>query len=164
MALFDEFRDGAERFRVEVDALKALLKQHGVNGPRALVDLHRNNATFRTEWNAIWTRLGKDNRGKVSLATAGAILGASFGGMGIVALGGAIGVPLLAVLGIGGLLAGTEVDAAIRKGDFIKVELPKSVYDRLSRKAHSLGEEPRDLLAKLVETALQGSDDPGADT
>lgn len=161
MALIDDFRDAAERFRVEVDALRALLKKHEVAGPRMLVDLHRNDEAFRSEWNAIWTRLGKDNGGKVSLATAGAILGASFGGMGIVALGGAIGIPLLAVLGVGGLLAGTEVDAALRKGEFTKVELPKSIYDQLSRRAKALGEEPGALLAKIVETSLHGSDDGG---
>jgi hypothetical protein len=162
MGLFDEFRETGERFRAEVEALRTLLSQHEVKGPAQLVALYRRDPAFRTEWNAVWTRLGKDNRGKVSLATAGAILGAALGGMGVAALGGAIGIPLLAVLGVGGLLAGTEVDATLRKGEFVKVELPVAIHDRLCAKAKEIGEEPQGLLAKILDATLGGSD--GVDT
>jgi hypothetical protein len=162
MGLFDEFRESGERFRNEIESLRALLGHHDVKRPTQLLSLYRQDPAFKTEWNAIWTRLGKDNRGKLSLTTAGAILGAALGGMGIAALGGAIGVPLLAVLGVGGLLAGTEVDAGLRKGEFVKVELPVAIHERLCAKAKEVGEEPTVLLAKILDTTLGGPDNDGA--
>lgn len=163
MGLVDDFRESGERFRSEIDLLKVLLERHGIKRAKQLVAAYRHDASFRSEWNAIWIRLGKDNGGKVSLTTAGAILGAALGGMGVVALGGAIGIPLLAVLGVGGLLAGNEVDASLRKGEFAKVELPVALHDRLCAKAKAMGEEPNALLAKILETTLGGAEGDDAD-
>jgi hypothetical protein len=159
MALVDEFREGADRFRAGIEQLKALLTRNEVTGVRRLVDLYRHDNAFRGEWNAIWTRIARDNGGKVSLGTGGAILGAALGGVGIAALGGAVGVPLLAVLGLSGLLAGAEVDAAVRRhlGNTVNVAVPAVLFEHLSRKAAALGVEPEVLLVEMLDTALQDS-------
>lgn len=156
MALFEEFREGADRFRSGIDKLKALLKRNGVDGVRRLVSLYRTDAAFRNEWNVIWREVAIDNGGKVSLATAGAILGAALGGVGVAAMGGAVGLPLLAVLGMGGLLAGAEVDAAVRRSlsEHVKVELPIHLHEQLCKKAAALGVEPATLLADILDTSL----------
>lgn len=163
MALFDEFRDGAERFRTGIEHLKDLLRKHNVDGVRRLVELHRSDTAFRLEWNAIWKQIALDNGGKVSLGAAGAILGAALGGAGIVALGGAIGVPLLAVLGLAGLVAGAEVDSAMRKvvGGVTNVELPNELHERLRVRAIALGVDPAVLLVEIVETSLHEPDESG---
>ena len=136
--------------------LQDLLRQHQIDGVRKLVHAYREDSAFRARWHEIWLAAARDDGGKLSFTAAGAILGAVLGGVGIAALGTAIGLPLLAVLGLGGLVAGTEVDAAVRRwwGEVVAVDIPKQLHKRLASKAEELGVEPRTLLAQILDSPL----------
>lgn len=114
MSTTTELRETQERFRRYVDELRQLFRQHGVQSLATLVTTVRSNSGFRAEWKSIWKRVAIAEGGKLSLTTAGAILGASLGGMGVAMLGSAISIPLAAVLGLAGFAAGTEFDVLRR--------------------------------------------------
>jgi hypothetical protein len=156
MALWDEFRGSTDRFKERIRELQELLRAHQIDSIRKLVRAYTRDAAFRGRWDEIWVAAVRDDGGKLTLTTAGGILGAVLGGVGIAALGGAIGLPLLAVLGLGGLVAGTEVDAAVRRwrGEVVAVDIPMQLHKRLVAKAQQLGVEPRMLLAQLLDTSL----------
>jgi hypothetical protein len=74
------------------------MQRHEVRNVRALIELFRSNHEFSSEWRAIWSDIAETEGGKISLTTAGTILGAVLGGVGIAAMGGAIALPLALVL------------------------------------------------------------------
>jgi hypothetical protein len=106
-----ELGDSASRFREYIDRLIRLMQRHEVRNVRGLIELFRSNHEFSSEWRAIWSDIAEAEGGKISLTTAGTILGAVLGGVGIGAMGGAIALPLALVLGLGGLIAGAEFDS-----------------------------------------------------
>jgi hypothetical protein len=156
MSLLDEFRGSVGRFKERIAELQALLRAYSVDGIRPLVRLYREDTKFKQRWDEIWAAAARDDGGKLSFAAVGAILGATLGGAGIAAMGTAFGLPLLAVLGLGGLVAGTEVDAAVRRewGDTRALDLPRDIHDRVVAKASELGVEPRQLVAEILRSAL----------
>jgi hypothetical protein len=157
MALLDEFRGSVDRFKERILELQTLLREYRVDGIRSLMRAHREEARFRTRWHDIWSAAARDDGGKLSFAAVGTILGATLGGAGIAAVGTAFGLPLLAVLGLGGLVAGTEVDAAVRRewGATKALEVPRDIHERLVAKAHELGVEPQQLLSEILRQALR---------
>ena len=110
MSISRELGESAVRFKTYVDRLIALLRTHEIHSISALVRVFRANNEFRRDWRAIWNDIAAADGGKISLAATLAVLGAVFGGVGIAAMGGAIGFPLALVLGLGGLIAGAELD------------------------------------------------------
>lgn len=111
MGIREEMKSSVGRFRQHAEQLTELLRRHRISSLRQLIHLIRKGSNFSAEWRSIWTSIASSDGGKLSLSTAGAILGYSLGGVGIAAMGGAIGIPLLALLGLGGLLAGVSVDS-----------------------------------------------------
>lgn len=75
-----------------------------IDGVKPLIDKYQNDESFKNEWIAFWSDIAKENGGKLSLTTVCVVIGASLGGVGIAAMGGAIGLPLalVLVLGLGG--------------------------------------------------------------
>ncbi len=104
-----------------------------------LIDLHRNKSEFKEEFLNIWKEIGKKDGGKLSLNTTGIILGASLGGVGIAAFGGAIGLPLFLIFGLTGLFGGTKIDSLGSFSDSKKVSLkiPKVLYSKIKVVADS---------------------------
>jgi hypothetical protein len=101
------------RFSEYITRLTALCESHAIGGwkaPLTLVKEWRSNLEFREEWNRVWSDLIASEGGKVSLMTAAMIIGSVLGSMGIAAFGGAIGLPLAAVLVPLAYVAGDEVD------------------------------------------------------
>lgn len=157
MALLDEFRGSVDRFKERIAELQSLLREYHVDGIRSLMHVHCEESRFRTRWHEIWTAAARDDGGKLSFAAVGTILGATLGGAGIAAVGTAFGLPLLAVLGLGGLVAGTEVDAAVRRewGQTKTLTVPREIHERLVAKAQKLGVEPQHLLSDILRQALR---------
>jgi hypothetical protein len=91
--------------------LSELLRKYRVKSYLGVVRELRTNHQFAREWKHTWGSIGRSHGGKVALGTAGTIIGAAFGSVGIAAFGGAIGVPLALVLGLGGIIVGAGIDA-----------------------------------------------------
>ena len=89
----------------------------------------------------------------MSLATIGVILGSIMGGVGIAAMGGAIGLPLSLVLGLGGLLGGAEADI-FRTGNK-KVSIPKDLHELLYLIAKKKGETVDQYTTNLILETLR---------
>ena len=84
------------------------------------------------------------------------IIGAVLGGVGIAFGGTAIGLPLLAVLGVFGLVAGAEVDHGIKQqwGEMADVQIPKELKTRLEQKANELGIKQQVLIVNILNSSL----------
>jgi len=105
-----EMKDSADRFAGAKNKLVESFRKHEIDSVGALKRAYKTNPEFKSEWTEIWKEIARKDGGKLSLTTVLTILGAVLGSAGIAALGGAFAVPLALVLGIGGLLVGTEVD------------------------------------------------------
>jgi hypothetical protein len=84
------------------------------------------------------------------------MLGALFGGVGIAAFGGAIGLPLAAVFGIGGLVAGAEFDALrrMRGKRPLVLGIPRNLYTRVEQAARTSGIAVNELIVATLADAF----------
>ena len=113
MGVITNAKDTIARFSGYIGRLSDLCKSSGITGstaPLKLVKEWKSNREFQEEWNKIWTDLISTEGGKVSVTTVSIIIGAVFGGVGVTAFGGAIGLPLAAVLAPVGYTVGNEMD------------------------------------------------------
>ena len=152
MNTINELKETKERFQKYINQLIELYKKHEVKSIKNLIDLHRNNPKFKKEFADIWKEIGKSDGGKLSLTTAGIILGASLGGVGIAALGGAIGLPLFLVLGLAGLFGGTKFDSIGFFGDNknLWLKLPKSLYKKIKIVAEESSKSPNEIIVQVL--------------
>jgi hypothetical protein len=156
MGISKELSDSIGRFKIYIDRLIALLEKHEVRNVSTLIQAVRTNDAFREDWRAIWSNIAKADGGKISLTTAGAILGAVLGGVGIAAMGGAIGLPLALILGLGGLIAGAEFDSAraLSRTKFQLLRVPKPIYARVEAAAKSAGVSVNEILVRTLSAAF----------
>ncbi|HDZ59862.1 MAG TPA: toxin-antitoxin system HicB family antitoxin [Actinobacteria bacterium] len=157
MSLSNELEETAIRFKTSVDRLAALFRANEVRSPRSLIAAFRHNEAFAAEWREIWREIAEADGGKLSLTTIGVILGAAFGGVGIAAMGGAVGLPLALVLGLGGLVIGAEVDA-VRSGLKMKLHflrIPKSLHRQIRDTAESTGMSTNELIVQALTAAFE---------
>jgi hypothetical protein len=113
MGVVPNAKETVGRFSGYIGQLTDLCKSNGIAGataPLKLVREWRSNREFREKWNKIWQDLISTEGGKVSITTAALIIGSVLGGVGVAALGGAIGLPLAVVLAPFGYLVGDELD------------------------------------------------------
>ena len=143
--------ESAARFKSYTNRLVQLLQDHEVRTLSALITAVRSNERFSAECRAIWSDIAEADGGKLSLSAAGIILGGVLGGVGIAAMGGAIGLPL--VLGLGGLLAGTEFDAlrSVSRNKLQLLRLPKSLHSRIHAAAEGPGISTSELIVRALE-------------
>lgn len=152
MPIVEDAQQTLQRFSKYVQELIDLFKRFDITGSKAVWRLWKaiGNSEFRKEWNRIWIEIAERDGGKITLTTVLTIIGAVLGGLGIAALGGAIGLPIALLLGPMGYLLGTEIDSMglVRK---IKIYLTGSDEPT----AESL-EPASDIeqLAELVSTLL----------
>jgi hypothetical protein len=131
MPIVGEAKETLQRFSKYIQELVELFKRFDIIGSRAPQNLWKamGNGEFRREWKRIWSEIAECDGGKLSLTTVLAIIGAVFGGVGIAAFGGAIGVPLALLFAPVGDLLGAEIDSwslvrRIRKS-FAAPEIPQ---------------------------------------
>ena len=148
-----DLKEIKERFQKYINQLIELYKKHEIKSIKNLIDLHRNNSEFKKEFVEIWKEIGRKDGGKLSLTSAGIIFGASLGGVGIAALGGAIGLPLFFVLGLAGLFGGTKFDSFGYFGDSkkVSVKMPKSLYSKIKVVADSNSTTPNETILQVLE-------------
>jgi hypothetical protein len=153
--------DAADRLRDYVRKLIDLLREYGIRSIGALIRAVRSDPEFRAKWTRIWKDIADAEGGKVSLGVAGAILGKTLGGVGIAWGGMAIGLPLIFLLGLGGFLAGAEVDAVRRlaRHRVIWLRLPKALYERIRNAAELSGISVRELILRTLIAAFPDPDE-----
>lgn len=98
------------RYRGYGHQMKSLLSRHEVH---SIDDLNRvaRDSTFRNEVAALWHGILTAEGGKLSLTIILSTIAIAMGGVGIAAAGGAVGLPLLAILAPAGYFAGQELDS-----------------------------------------------------
>jgi len=150
MSIFTTTKEIPSKFLGHIEKLKVLLKKYDVDGFVKLTSTYKNNIEFQNEWKDIWLSIAKEDGGKLSLTTIGVILGAVLGGVGIAAMGGAIGMPLALVLGLTGFISGSFVD-----DNSISVNLPSELASKLKSDADELGISVDEILEYLVRKAYE---------
>jgi len=148
MSISKELGEATIRFKSYIDRLIQLFKKHDITNPKGIIEAVRHNQEFSAEWKEIWKEIARMDGGKISLTTIGAIIGAVMGGVGIAAGGGAIGLPLAAVLGLGGLITGIEIDTLGKK--HLLLRLPKPLYRSIKQVAEVSGISPSELIVKKL--------------
>ena len=156
MSLWDEWTNIPDRLRRYVEQLVELLREHDIDSIRGLVRAVRDDPGFRQRWNVIWADIAGAEGGKVSFTTMGLIIGATLGGVGIAAMGSAIGVPLFAVLGLAGFVAGTEFDARRFFGSdkTLLLSIPRDLYRTIDEVASQGNVKVKDLIRRTLEEAF----------
>lgn len=78
------------------------------------------------------------------------------GGVGIAMMGGAFGLPLAAVLGLGGYLLGSQWDGrgGILGKSALRLAMPKPLYERIEAAAKVSQVDPEDLVISTLEEAF----------
>ena len=153
MSTVNEIKNIPEQYKKHAEELVSLFKKHQISGMRSLVLEYRRNRAFKSEWIKFWHHIAKDEGGKLSLTTIGILIGASLGGVGVAAMGTAVGMPLTVVLGLSGFLTGSKIDSlklfAAQKQ--LLLSLNKETYMKLKKEANDLNVPT----SKLIESALE---------
>ena len=156
MSISKELGDSLGRFKVYIDSLIALLERHEIRSVLSLIDAFRKNREFSDAWKAIWLSVAAADGGKISFTTAGAIVGAVLGGVGIAAGGGAFGLPLVLVLGLGGLITGAEFDS-VRTWNRTKLHflrLPRDLHSRIAEAARAAEISENELIVNVLAASF----------
>ena len=161
MSISKEMGEASTRFKSYIDRLIQLFQKHDIKSPKGIIEAVRHNQDFSAEWRAIWNEIAREDGGKVSLSTIGVIIGAVLGGVGIATGGGAIGLPLAAVLGLGGLIAGVEFDSlGVFSGKkHLLLRLPKPLYRSIQKAAEASGISPSELTVNLLNAEFSEIED-----
>jgi hypothetical protein len=110
MSIITDTKASFERIRGYGNQMKGLLSRHEIH---SVQDLNRvaKDSSFKSEVAALWDGILRAEGGKLSLTLILSTIAIAMGGVGIAAGGGAIGLPLLIVLGPVGYFAGQELDS-----------------------------------------------------
>ncbi len=119
MSFSEDVRNAKERFPQHVQAFEALFRKHGIHNVSTAWNALSSPA-FRQDFVSIAEPIMKADGGKLTLGLMFAIIGAALGGVGIAAMGGAIGVPLALVGALMGLVVGNEADTEGYTSTFIR--------------------------------------------
>ncbi len=152
MSTFGEIKELPEKYRKYRDKIVLLFKKYDISSIPSLSSTYRNNQQFKDEWRGIWIEVSKQEGGKISLTTAGIIIGSALGGVGIAAMGSAVGVPLALVLGLGGFLSGTKFDSlkVFSSNKTVSVSIPKDIYKKLEMDAKDSEQSVSELLQNII--------------
>ncbi len=156
MSTFAEIGELPEKYRKHYEALVILLRKYDIDGLKAPIAKDREDPLFKKDWTVFWTRVAKNEGGKLSLTSAGIIIGASLGGVGVAAMGGAIGMPLALVLGLGGFLGGSKFDSlklfsAEKK---VTAKISKECFKALEDKADGYGISVNEYVKLILESEV----------
>jgi len=154
MSTSHEIKNIPEKFSAYINKLKILFNEYEIDGITKLVKTYKSNKDFKNQWKKIWIALAKEDGGKISLTTIGIIIGSALGGVGIAAMGSAIGMPLALVLGLGGLKLGSKIDSHSFFSDekSIEIKLPIEIIKQLENDANNTGLSINELIEYLVKT------------
>jgi hypothetical protein len=110
MGILKDTKASLERIPSHANQIKSLLSRHEVH---SIDDLKRvaQDSSFKNEVAALWDGVLKAEGGKITLTILLSTIALAMGGVGIAAGGGAIGLPLLAILAPVGYFSGQELDS-----------------------------------------------------
>lgn len=159
MGLCNEIGEIPKKCRIYQKSLKSLFRKHGIAGIKALMVKYRSDPSFKDEWAVFWSELAKSEGGKLSLGTIGVIIGSALGGVGIAAMGGAIGLPLAVILGLGGFLGGSGFDSLsfFSSEKKVSTKISKDSYLALERKAFEVGFTIEKYVKLIIEEEAASS-------
>lgn len=151
MGIIKETRASFARCRGYGNEMKNLLSRHQVH---SIDDLNRlaKDPSFRSGVNSLWENIFAAEGGAISLTIVLSTIAIAMGGVGIAAGGGAIGLPLLAILAPAGFFLGQELDSE----GYTKAVV--GMFQKLLHKAQELDSERYteaavDQFKKLLEKA-----------
>jgi len=152
MSTFNEIKNIPKKFIEHRDELILLFKEYEIDGIKKLISVYKTNKYFLEKWNTIWINLAEKDGGKLSLTTVGIIIGSALGGVGIAAMGSAIGMPLALILGLGGLLTGSKVDSLnfFSNKKSITIQLSKKVFKQIELDSKIMDISVNELIEKLI--------------
>jgi hypothetical protein len=129
MSIIKDTKASLGRIPGYANQLKNLLARHEVH---SINDLKRvaTEPSFQSEVTVLWDGVLKAEGGKMTLTLVLSTIGVAMGGVGIAAGGGAIGLPLLAILAPAGFLGGQELDSE---------GYTKAVVDRIKKLLRKTG-------------------------
>jgi ABC-type multidrug transport system fused ATPase/permease subunit len=153
MGIIGDTKATLERVRIYGNQMKNLLSRHEIH---SIDDLQRvaKDSSFQNEVTALWAGIIRTESAKTMLFIVLSTIAIAMGGVGIAAGGGAIGVPLLAILAPAGYFAGQELDS---------VGYTKAVVDMFEELLHKVQELDSeryteavvDKFKKLLENAQE---------
>jgi hypothetical protein len=110
MGIKTDTKASFERIHGYANQIKSLLSRHEV---RSIDDLKHaaKDSSFKCEVAALWENILRAEGGKMTLTLILSTIAIAMGGVGIAAGGGAIGLPLLAILAPAGYFGGQELDS-----------------------------------------------------
>ncbi|MDE1240314.1 hypothetical protein [Vibrio aestuarianus] len=157
MGTFSEIANIPSSLKVNRDRLTLVFKEYEIDGVSRLVKVYKSNTSFQQKWNEIWRDIAVKEGGKVSLTTVGIIVGSSLGGVGIAAMGSAIGLPLAGVLGLTGFISGAKIDSLdyFSKDKTIKIKLSSEVIKKLEVDSEKTGLPINELIETLIEVTYK---------
>lgn len=112
MSATEKAKQDAQRLS-HVQELSSLFRRYDITATRVVKGLWKalSNNEFRWEFRNILINFAEKEGGKLTLTTVAALIGSALGGVGIAAMGGAIGIPLALLLAPIGYLLGVQVDS-----------------------------------------------------
>ncbi|MDP9051889.1 MAG: bacteriocin class II family protein [Acidobacteriota bacterium] len=110
MSFSDDIRGAKRRFPQHVKAFEDLFRTHRISSTASAGEA-LSSVSFREDMVELAEQLMKVEGGKLTFSIVFAIIGAALGGVGVAALGSAIGVPLALIGAFVGLAIGNEADS-----------------------------------------------------
>ncbi len=152
MSTFNEIKEIPQKYEVYRDRLIDLFKKYNIKSLKDLKHQYKHNTVFNDEWKLIWNDIAKTDGGKISFTTVGIIIGSALGGVGIAAMGGAIGMPLALVLGLGGFLFGTMVDD--ERKEKLYIEIDSELLQKLEKESNQKNMSVNDLVVEIIQKCI----------
>ena len=152
MSTFSEIKEIPKKYRKYSNQFKELFKDYDVKNISDLIKSYLQNDGFQIKARAILIEVSKAEGGKLSLATIGLIIGTALGGVGIATAGGAIGVSLATVFGLGGFLSGSKIDSlgVLNSMRQVEAKIPEETYNRLKNSADNCNKTVEEYLAIVI--------------
>jgi len=152
MSTFNEIKEIPQKYEVYRDRLIDLFKKYNIKSLKNLKHQYKHNTVFNDEWKLIWNDIAQTDGGKISFTTVGIIIGSALGGVGIAAMGGAIGMPLALVLGLGGFLFGTMVDD--ERKEKLYIEIDSELLQKLEKESNQKNMSVNDLVVEIIQKCI----------
>ncbi len=157
MSTITDIKDIPKRYKVYINKFKKLFKEYDVRNISDLIKFYLNDDGFQNKARGILIEVSKAEGGKLSLATIGIIIGTALGGAGIAVAGGAVGVSLAAVFGIGGFLSGSKIDSlgVLSSMKNVETKIPEETFYRLKLSAENCNKTVEEYLAVIIENSVR---------
>ena len=156
MSTITDIKDIPRRYKTYINKFKKLFKEYDIKNISDVIKFYLNDDSFQTKSRGILIEVSKSEGGKLSLATIGIIIGTALGGAGIAMAGGAIGVSLAAVFGVGGFLSGSKIDSlgVLNSMRQVEAKIPDETYNRLKYTAEKNKLTIDEYLAVIIEHSV----------